>query len=222
MWAQWSGGRFQQCWQWRERQGMFRMVIQLLYYKVKSIPMCSFMQISRLQIVYGAEYWPQNTGNNDGNVELLQNLHWNVQIVGACSHRNRKNNICLFDRTYWAKTSEGNSFVDHIITGDKVSPLQAGLKTAVHQVAIYEFPIKEVAEDAALIGKVMHTIMVLFLDFLEPRQTSSETTSQHWLNWKIKFSELGQRRRQSFFFLQHQKARPHIGSKTVEHLINLV
>ena len=48
--------------------------------------------------------------------------------------------------------AEGDSFLDRIITGYEtlVSPLRAGVKTAVRGVATCEFPIKEKAQDAAL------------------------------------------------------------------------
>ena len=50
--------------------------------------------------------------------------------------------------------AEGDSFLDRIITGYEtlVSPLRAGVKTAVRGVATCEFPIEEKVQDAALSG----------------------------------------------------------------------
>jgi len=62
-----------------------------------------------------------------------------------------------------------------------VSPLRAGVKTAVRGEATCEFPIEENVQDAATLpskGKMMCTVFwdgkgVILLDFLEPGQTTN-------------------------------------------------
>lgn len=51
--------------------------------------------------VYRAEYWLQCFGNDGGNVRISQFI---PDGSHQCSHRNRKNIVCKFVRTYWTKT----------------------------------------------------------------------------------------------------------------------
>ena len=107
-----------------------------------------------------------------------------------------------------------------------VSPLRAGVKTAVHRVATCEFPIEEEVQDAALRGKVMCTVFcdrkgVIHLDSLEPEQTiNSDRYIATLTKLKARISRV-RTEKKTTFILQHDNFRPHTSLKNLEHIVNL-
>jgi len=104
-----------------------------------------------------------------------------------------------------------------------VSPLRAGVKTAVHGVATCEFPIEEKVQTVPSAGKGMCTVFwdrrgVIILDFLEPGQTiNSDRYIATPTKQKARISKV-RLEKKTTFLLEHDSARPHTSLKTVEHL----
>ena len=107
-----------------------------------------------------------------------------------------------------------------------MSPLRAGVKTAVHGVAICEFPIEEKFKMLPSAGKVLCTVFwdrkgVILLDFLEPGQTiNSYCYNATLTKLKARISRVRPEKKTTFL-LQNDNARPHTSLKTVEHIANL-
>lgn len=92
--------------------------------------------------VIGVEYWLRCIGNDDGSVRILQSL---CQAGSVNAHTGK-------ERTLYASLSGPTEPIwgwmwqfpgsHHYRWWDVVSPLWAGVKTAVHGVVTCEFPIK--------------------------------------------------------------------------------
>ena len=107
-----------------------------------------------------------------------------------------------------------------------MSPLRAGVKTAVHGVATCDFPWKKKFKALPSMGKVMCTVfwdrkVVILLDFLEPGQTiNSDRYIATLTKLKTRIYRVRPEKKTTFL-LQHDNARPHTSLKTVEHVVSL-
>jgi len=122
---------------------------QLSHHETKSVSISSSAQISGL--------WLGNCVRSWISAAMRWKRWWQCWNIAKfapggsheCSHRNIKNTVCKFVRTYWTNTrlKVTVSWIASSPVWDVVSPLRAGVKTAVHGVATCEFPIEEKVQD---------------------------------------------------------------------------
>ena len=141
-----------------------------------------------------------------------------------CSHRNRKNNVGKFVRTYWTnkKLEVAVSWVTYQHC-DVVSSLWVWVKMTVHAV---NSPLQKKFKTCPSAGKVMCIVFwgrkgVNLLDFLEPRET---TNSDFYITVLTKLKVWTFRVRpekNTIFLLQRDNTKPKAILKTMEHTANL-
>ena len=124
--------------------------------------------------------------------------------------------------------AEGDSFLDHIITGDETwcHHYDWESKRQSTEWRHVNSPSKKKVKMLPSEGKVMCTVLwdrkrVILLDFLEPGQTiNSYRYIATLTKLKTRISRVRPEKKTTFL-LQHDNAKPHTSLKTVEHIVNL-
>ena len=216
---------FQQWRQWRERQATFRTAMHSCHTTKWRASQSAHSHKSadyKWGTRYRAEYRLQYVGNDGGNVGILQ---FAPGVSHECSHRNIKNTVCQFVRTYW--TSMRLKVTVSWITSSPV--MRCGVTTKPE----YKWqsmdwrhvnsPSKKELKMLPSVDKVMCTVFwdrkgVILLDFLEPKQKiwplHRDAKLKAWIS-------RARPEKKTTFLLQHDNARPHTSLKTVEHTVNL-
>ena len=124
--------------------------------------------------------------------------------------------------------AEGDSFLDRIITGDKMwcHHYEPESKWQSMEWRHVDSPSKKRFKTLPSVGKVMCNVFwdrkgVILLDFLEPGQTIN---SDHYIATLTKLKARISRVRpekKTTFLLQHDNSRAHTSLKTMEHIVNL-
>jgi len=134
-----------------------------------------------------------------------------------CSHWNRKNTSCTFVSPIepmqgWKWQFAGSHLYQW---QDTVSPLWAGVRTAVHGVAYVNSSLKTKLKMQLSVSKE-----VIFLNFLEPEQIISPNCYIAMLTKLKVWTSRVRTEKMTIFLLQHDNTRPHSSLKTMEHITN--
>jgi histone-lysine N-methyltransferase SETMAR len=124
--------------------------------------------------------------------------------------------------------AEGDSFLDHIITGDETwcHYYEPESKQQSMEWRHVNSPSKKQYKMLPSVGKLMCTVFwerkgVILLGFLEPGQTvNSDYYIVTLTKLKAQISRVRPEKKTAYL-LQHDNARPHTSLNTMEHIVNL-